>query len=57
MLGQRYLTSMQGARRPDGPSDYENSVVLQFELKGLSGSERRSGQWWTRPIPGYRNRF
>ncbi|MCY4450326.1 MAG: LPS-assembly protein LptD [Immundisolibacterales bacterium] len=57
VLGQRYLTSMQGARRPDGPSDYENSVVLQFELKGLSGSERRSGQWWTRPIPGYRNRF
>lgn len=57
VLGQRYLTSTLGASGQTASSDYENSVVLQFELKGLSGSERRSGQWWTRPIPGYRNRF
>ena len=57
VLGQRYLSSEQrnpGQARTPG---HENSVMLQFELKGLSGSGGGSSQWWTRPIPGYRNRY
>ena len=50
-LGQRYLTPGNGA------SEHESRFLLQFELKGLTGSGRSSDHWWTQPIPGYRNRF
>ena len=57
VLGQRHLTPRYGASGQPGPADHENSILFQFELKGLSGADRGYRQWWPRPIPGYRNRY
>ena len=57
VLGRRQLTPEReeiGRVRSPG---HENSIFLQFELKGLSGSGSDYRQWWSRPIAGYRNRY
>ena len=52
VVAQRYL--------PDGRTEHERAIMLQLELKGLTGfgaggeGDDRSR---TRPIPGYRNPF
>ena len=51
LLGQRYRTVEKGA-----PA-HENSVFLQWELKGLTGFGSGLDQSLARPIPGYRNHF
>ena len=49
VIGQRYLAG--------GSTDHENSVMLQLELKGLSGLGGSTDRTRVRPIPGYRNPF
>ena len=51
ILGQRYRTVRKGA------PGHENSVLLQWELKGFTGSEIGRDRSRGRPIPGYRNHF
>ena len=49
LVGQRYL--------PAGGTDHESSVVLQLELKGLTGIGGGVDRSRIRPVPGYRNPF
>ena len=49
ILGQRYLTAK-------GP-EHESSLLVQLELKGLTGADIGTDRSRIRPIPGYRNRF
>ena len=49
VVGQRYLAA--------GGTDHESSVVLQLELKGLTGIGRGADRSRIRPVPGYRNPF
>ena len=51
VVAQRYL--------PGGSTKHETSVLLQLELKGLTGAGlgRGTDRTRTRPIPGYRNPF
>lgn len=49
VIGQRYLAA--------GRTDHESSVVLQLELKGLTGIGRGVDRSRIRPVPGYRNPF
>nr|VFK53411.1 MAG: LPS-assembly protein [Candidatus Kentron sp. TUN]VFK54387.1 MAG: LPS-assembly protein [Candidatus Kentron sp. TUN] len=49
MLLQRFLSSTEG--------DFSNAFFLQLELKGLAGIGRKTGEFLTRTVPGYRNRF
>ena len=49
VVGQRYL--------PSGGTDHESSVVLQLELKGLTGFGSGADRSRIRPVPGYRNPF
>lgn len=41
----------------DTTGDYNNSVFLQFELKGLAGVGRSTERFLERSIPGYQNPF
>ena len=57
ILGQRNLRPRNGVSGQSRAAEHENSILLEIELKGLTGRDRGYRQWWTRPIPGYRNRF
>ena len=48
-VAQRYL--------PGGSTEHENSILLQWEFKGFTGSDIGADRSRDRPIPGYRNRF
>nr|VFK14538.1 MAG: LPS-assembly protein [Candidatus Kentron sp. LFY] len=49
VLVQRFLSSTDG--------NFNNAFFLQLELKGLAGIGRKTGQFLTRTVPGYQNRF
>lgn len=49
VVGQRYLAA--------GGTDHESSIVMQLELKGLTGIGRGVDRSRIRPVPGYRNPF
>jgi len=46
---QRFLSSTDG--------DFSNAFFVQLELKGLAGVGKKAGQFLTRSVPGYQNRF
>ena len=49
VVGQRYLAA--------GSTDHESSIVIQLDLKGLTGFGGGVERSRIRPVPGYRNPF
>ena len=55
VVARRFLSGRSGQ---DGSrDDYSNGLFLQLELKGLTGTGRRTEELLTRGIPGYENEF
>jgi LPS-assembly protein len=48
-VGRRFLSNLEG--------DYQNGIFLQFELKGLAGTGRKTLDFLSENIPGYQSDF
>ena len=48
-VGRRFLTNLDG--------EYQNGVYMQFELKGLAGTGRKTLDFLTENIAGFRNEY